>query len=175
MTQQPPNDRRAHHPPMREQVFRHSRLDALDRRITLWMHRWGHSLHRWALALVFLWLGLLKVFGYKSATSILAETVYLGDPKTTVVFLGAWEALIGLMLLWPPLARVSLLLLAIRLPGTLLALVLKPDVCFEETLLVPTIQGQYLIKDTVLITAAMVIGGTVRDERHHSRHLLGSG
>jgi uncharacterized membrane protein YkgB len=149
---------------MRESVFPHPRVDRLDRCVTLWMHHWGHRLHRYGLALVFIWLGLLKVFGYKSATSIVAETVYFGDPQVTVIWLGAWEVAIGLMLLWTPLVRLSMLLLAIRLPGTLLALLLKYDVCFDDSVLTPTIQGQYLIKDIVLITAAMVIGGTVRDE-----------
>ena len=42
-------------------------------------------------------------------------------------------------------------------------LFVKADVCWHEPF-VPTVQGQYLIKDVVLITAAMVIGGTLRSE-----------
>lgn len=143
----------------------HKRLDAVDRAIALWMLRWGHLLHRDAMGVFFLWLGLLKVFGYKSATSLIAHTVYLGSPEVTVTVLGVWEALIGLCLLVRPLIRVALLLLFIRLPGTLLALFIKADVCFVSVPLVPTIEGQYLIKDAILITAAIVIGGTVREER----------
>jgi len=59
---------------------------------------------------------------------------------------------------------VALPLLAIRLPGTVLALVLMPDVCFTELPLVPSPEGQYLLKDLAIFSAAMVIGGTVRDE-----------
>lgn len=117
---------------------------------------------RWAIGAVFMWFGMLKVFGYKSATSIIAETVYFGDPGTTARLLGLWEAVIGLCLVVHPLARVAIGLLVIRLPGTLLALVLKSDVCWTDAALVPTIQGQYLIKDATLFAAAMVIGGGVR-------------
>lgn len=143
----------------------HPRLNALDLAITRFMRQWGHGLHRVLLGGLFIWFGLLKVFGHKSATSIIAETIYVGAPERVVPVLGIWEALIGLCLIYKPLLRVALLLLAIRLPGTLLALILKPDVCWTVTPLVPTIQGQYLIKDFILFAAAMVIGGAVRKDR----------
>jgi hypothetical protein len=37
-----------------------------------------------------------------------------------------------------------------------------PEVCFEDAPLVPTLEGQYIIKNLVLIAAALAIGGTVR-------------
>jgi hypothetical protein len=49
-----------------------------------------------------MWFGMLKVFEYKSATSIIAETVYFGDPDTTARLLGLWEAAIGLCLVATP-------------------------------------------------------------------------
>ena len=64
------------------------RLDDLDRRVIGWMRRYGHSLDRWALGAYFVWFGMLKVLEYKSATSIIAETVYVGDPETTARLLG---------------------------------------------------------------------------------------
>jgi len=141
---------------------RKERFELLDRRITAWMRRHGHYLDRWALGAYFVWFGVLKVLEYKSATSIIAETVYFGDPDTTARVLGLWEAAIGVCLIFHPLARVAIALLAIRLPGTLLALAIKSDVCWTDSSLVPTIQGQYLIKDAILLTAAMVIGGGLR-------------
>lgn len=142
-----------------------SRLESLDRTISYWMERWGHRVHRLTLALVFLWFGSLKVLGYKSATSLIAHTVYYSDPSKVVPILGWWEIAIGLCLVIYPLLRVALLLLAIRLPGTLLALILKVDVCFVEFPMVPSIEGQYLIKDFLLFGAALVLGGTIREEQ----------
>ncbi len=132
------------------------------------MRRHGHYLDRWAIGALFMWFGMLKVFDYKSATSIIAETVYIGDPDTTAHLLGLWEAAIGFCLVVRPLARIAIALLAVRLPGTLLALALKSDVCWTDAALVPTIQGQYLIKDTILFTAAMVIGGGLRRDHEPS-------
>lgn len=141
---------------------RHPRLDQIDEQIVTWMHRVGHRVDRLAIGLVFVWFGLLKVLDFTSATSIIAKTVYLGSPEVTTRLLGLWEVAIGVCLIGPGLARVAVALLAIRLPGTLLALLLRADVCWTDSFLVPTIQGQYLIKDAILFAAAMIIGGTVR-------------
>ena len=136
-----------------------------DRRVADWMERWGHRIHRLTLGLVFLWFGTLKVAGYDSATSLIAHTVYFSSPEIMVPILGVWELAIGICLFFSPLLRIALLLLAIRLPGTLLALLLKADICFVEAPWVPSLEGQYLVKDFLLFGAALVIGGTVREEQ----------
>ncbi len=143
-----------------------TRLDRFDLAVAQRMHRFGHPLHRVLLGALFLWFGSLKILGHTSATGVIAHTVYIGSPEITVPLLGLWEASIGVCLIAPSFVRVALLLIAVRLPGTLLALVVKSDVCWTSTPLVPTIEGQYLIKDFTLFAAAMVIGGTVRRDTH---------
>lgn len=138
------------------------RLRELDDRIVRWMDRLGHPLHRVTLGIFFVWMGLLKQFGYSTGSSLLAHTIYLGSPEVMVPLLGWWEVAIGLALLHPATVRLSLLLMLIRLPGTFLALIFKSDICFDHVPLVPTQEGQYLIKDLMLIAAAMVIGGACR-------------
>lgn len=141
------------------------RFRAIDKRIGQWMETYGHISHRYALGLLFIWFGLLKPFGYKTTTSLLAHTVYWGSPEVVVPVLGWWEVAIGLCLLLRPLNRLGLFLLALRLVGTVTAFFMLPEVCFEGNFWVPTPEGQYLIKDLVLFTAAMLIGGTVHAER----------
>ncbi|MFT5830390.1 MAG: putative membrane protein YkgB [Bacteroidia bacterium] len=143
----------------------HPKYDHVDRRIAQWMQTYGHISHRLALGLLFVWFGLLKPLGHETATSLLAHTVYWGSPEVIVPILGWWEVAIGVCLLFRPLIRLGLLMLTIRLPATLLAFILLPGVCFDDSLFVPTPEGQYLVKDVVLFTAAMIIGGTVRRER----------
>ena len=142
-------------------------LISFDERIAGWMEQYGHFVHRVGLGLMFVWFGCLKIFVFKKATTNRADPIYWGDHDTVVPMLRVWDVAIGLTLLVPrPAAiRVSLALLSVRLCGTLLALVLKADVCFDGSVLVPTPQGQYLIKDALLFGAAMVIGGTIRLER----------
>lgn len=148
---------------MTSQWSRH--LDPLDRRLTHLMERQGHRAERWLLGVIFLWFGLLKVFGQTSASSIIAESIYWFDPDWVVPFLGWWEVVIGSTLIAPRCQRLAVLLLFIRMPGTGLALMYHYDACFSGNVLTPTIQGQYLLKEISLIGAALVIGGTVRRER----------
>ncbi|MBX3364047.1 MAG: hypothetical protein KF866_04710 [Phycisphaeraceae bacterium] len=139
-----------------------ARLERIDRRITRWMHRHGHRVERLGLGVVFMWFGMLKILGQESATSIIAKTVYIGSPSVMVPALGVWEVLIGVCLMHRPLLRAGIALLMIRLPGTLLALAFRYDECFSGSVLTPTVQGQYLLKDAALLGAALVLGSTVR-------------
>ena len=80
-------------------------------------------------------------------------------------FLGVWEMLIGMGLLVRSLNRTAILLLFLQVPGTMLPLVLLPEVCFTQFPLGLTMEGQYVVKNLVLIAAAIVVGGTVRQPK----------
>ncbi len=149
--------------------FGRDKVRRFDDRVIALFSRYGHRLHRISLGTIFIWFGLLKPFGHKTTTSLLAHTVYWGNPESVVPVLGWWEVAIGITMLVRPLLRVSLLLLLVRLPGTLLAFILLPDICFRHIPFVPTPEGQYLIKDLILIFAAIAIVGSVRDEEPRHR------
>ena len=139
-------------------------FDQIDRRIAGWMRRHGHAFLRVSLGVVFIWFGALKPLGMSSAAPLVAKTVYWFDPGVFVPILGWWEVAIGLGLLWRPMVRVALLLLFLQMPGTFLPLVLLPEICFERVPFAPTLEGQYIIKNLVLISAGIVLGGAVRGE-----------
>ncbi len=140
-------------------------FDNIDRRIAGWMQRHGHRLLRYTLAVIFIWFGILKPLGMSPAAELVANTVYWFNPDVFVPILGWWEVVIGVCLLFRPLVRVAILLLFLQMPGTFLPLVLLPDVCFTDFPLGLTLEGQYIIKNLVLISAAIVVGGTVRNLR----------
>lgn len=126
--------------------------------------RYGHWLHRVSLGLLFIWFGLLKPLGHTTTTSLLAHTVYWGSPDLVALLLGWWEVAIGVCLIIRPLVRVALALLVIRLPGIILAFILKPDVCFYQFPFAPTPEGQYLIKDLAIFFASAAIAGSLREQ-----------
>jgi uncharacterized membrane protein YkgB len=66
--------------------------------------------------------------------------------------------IIGICLLYTPLIRIGLFLLALQMPGTFLPLILRPEICFLDFPFNLTLEGQYIIKNLVLIGAAMVVG-----------------
>ncbi len=138
-------------------------FDRFDRALAARMERWGTPVLRVAVAVVFVWFGALKIFGISPAADLVAATVYIVPADVFVPVLGVWEALIGLCMLYRPLIRVGILLLALQLPGTFLPMVLLPHVVFYEFPYALTVEGQYIVKNLVIIGAALVIGGTVRE------------
>lgn len=126
------------------------------------MARHGVWLLRMALGVIFIWFGALKAFGMSPAQDLVANTVYWVESDWFVPLLGWWEVAIGVGLLFRPLIRPAIALLFLQMPGTFMPLVLLPEVCFTRFPLGLTLEGQYIVKNLVLIAAALVVGGTVR-------------
>lgn len=145
-----------------------ARFDALDRRITTAMAAHGLTALRLALALVFLWFGGLKLIPGLSPAEDLAgrtiEQLTFGIVSTAVAIpvLALWEVAIGLGLLLGRWMRATLLLLFVQMLGTVTPLILFPAETWVRFPLVPTLEGQYIIKNVVLVSAAIVLGATVR-------------
>ena len=157
----------------------HSTLDRVDARIAAWMSRYGVRLLRYAIGVVFIWFGGLKLVpGLSPAEELVRNTVYFVDADLFYPVLAVWEVLIGVLLLFRPAVRGALLLLALQMPGTFLPFVVLPEVCFSQwplqsplDLLALTMEGQYIVKNIVLISAGLVVGGTVRDRATPDRRL----
>ena len=148
------------------------RIDDLDLRIASWMSRHGVWLLRMALGVVFIWFGALKLVpGLSPAEALVANTVVWFDPDWFLPVLGVWEILIGVGLLIRPAIRGALLLLALQMPGTFIPLILLPEVCFTAFPYGLTLEGQYIVKNLVIIAAALVVGGTVRRKSDGQKRL----
>lgn len=143
-------------------------LEPIDVRLTTWMARHGITLTRVALGVVFLWFGAIKfVPGWSPAADLAARTIEritfgIATPEIGLPLLAAWESLIGIGLLLGRFLRFTLLLLFVQMPGTMLPLVLFPSETFTAFPHAPTMEGQYIIKNLVLVAAAIVVGATVR-------------
>lgn len=143
-------------------------FDRVDRRITEWMAAHGLTLLRFALAIVFFWFGALKLFpGVSPAESLAGRTIEaltVGAVPTAVALpiLAVWEMAIGVGLFIGRWMRATLLLLFVQMLGTITPLVLFPVETFTTFPLAPTLEGQYIIKNLVIIAAAIVLGATVR-------------
>lgn len=138
-------------------------FENLDKIIVKWMKKDGVLFLKLSLAVVFIWFGALKVIGTSPANELVARTVYWVSPDWFVPFLGWWEILIGLCLLYKPLIRFGIFIMAIQMAGTFLPLILLPEVVYNGNLFSLTLEGQYIIKNLVLISAAIVIGSHARD------------
>jgi uncharacterized membrane protein YphA (DoxX/SURF4 family) len=143
----------------------------IDTSLTRWMAGNGVLLLRLSLGVIFLWFGLLKFFpGLSPAESLAAETIHALSfgwisPAAALVILAVWESAIGLGLLGGWFLRGTLFLLWLQMAGTVTPLILFPELCFQVVPYAPTLEGQYIIKNLVLISAGLVIGATVRGGR----------
>ncbi len=145
-----------------------ARYDRLDRRITLTLAAIAIPVLRAALGVVFLWFGALKFFpGLSPAQDLAGRTIEqlsfgLVPPEVAVPVLAAWEVLIGLGLISGRFLRATLFLLAVQMLGAMMPLVLFPAETFTVFPIAPTLEGQYIIKNVVLVAAAIAVGATVR-------------
>lgn len=127
------------------------------------MTTFGIRILRVCLGMVFFWFGLLKVIGKSPVAELVAQTVYWVSPNFFVPFLGAWEMVVGVGLLCAVALRLTLFLFWLQMAGTLMVLVLRPDVAFQGgNPLLLTAEGEFVIKNLVLIAAGLVVGGTVQ-------------
>lgn len=142
----------------------HARIDEIDYAVVRWMNTYGFRLLRVSLAVIFIWFGALKFAWMSPANEMIAHTVYWVPPELFIPVLGWWEVIIGVCMLFRPLIRLSIFLLFLQMPGTMLPLFILPEVCYTNFPFGLTLEGQYIIKNLVLISAAIVIGGRVRED-----------
>lgn len=146
------------------------RIDQLDEYLTRWMARHGVILLRIALGVVFLWFGLQKWFPGRSPVEELAATTLLRlsgglvGGGWGVPLLGAWEVVIGVGLITGKAVRVTLFCLFLQMLGAGSPLFLFPQRMFDGPF-VATLEGQFILKNLVLVASAIVVGATVRGGR----------
>ena len=114
--------------------------------------------------IIFFWFGFLKIIDLSPAQELVQDTVYwmpfLSAEMWTYV-IGFWEVLIGIFFLFKKTTLVAMLLLLIQMTGTFLPLVILPEITFQDSNpFLPTLEGQYIIKNIIIITAALIIGRT---------------
>ncbi|GAA2993559.1 DoxX family protein [Streptomyces fulvorobeus] len=118
---------------------------------------------RMCVGTVFLWFGVLKFFPEASPAEGVAVrtatklTLGLLPPDVVLRTLAAFETAIGLGLVTGVLLRIALVGFFAHMAGVFSALVLLPGEMWQEGAPVPTLEGQYIIKNVVLIAACLVV------------------
>ena len=149
--------------------FRGSWFDKVDPIITGWMNRNGLFLLRVSIGVVFVWFGVLKFFpGVSAAQDLAIRTIELLTfglvPELLIINgLALWEVVIGIGLSTGKFMRETILLLFLQMMGTFTPIFLFPDEVFNHIPYAPTLEGQYIIKNIVIISAAIVLGGALRN------------
>jgi putative oxidoreductase len=152
------------------------KLEALEARVVPWLACYSVTILRVGLGSIFLGFGLLKFFpGFSPAEGLVMHTLGvlsfgLVPVRVGVVLVAALECAIGLGLITGRFLRPSLALLGFQMIGAMSPLVLFPGELFSGPFYAPTLEGQYVLKDVVLISAGLVIGTTLQGGRLISGH-----
>jgi uncharacterized membrane protein YkgB len=127
---------------------------------------------RVALAIVYIWFGALKVFGMSPAGELVEKTVYWFKPEIFVPILGICEIIIGLGLLVKRFIPITIVLLLSHMAVTFFPVFIVQAVCFDAFPYQPTLVGQYVIKNIVLISGALIIAGKYNEKYYLDRKSL---
>lgn len=142
-------------------------FNKIDNEIASFMQKWGVIALRISLGIIFIWFGILKTIGISPAEPLVKATVgWLPFVSTDgwVIIIGWWEVAIGVFFLFKQTLRIAIGLLAMQMAGTFMPLAILTEVTFQPGGFpyAPTMEGQYIIKNLLIISAALVVGGTVR-------------
>jgi len=160
----PPVDRLA---PRRRQRIRSvasvPAADLVEAAVIGWLHRHSVTLLRLSMGVVIFGFGILKYFpGVSPAENLIATITHLltfglVPGRLAMVLLATVECAIGLSLITNRGLRATIYLLVVWVLGILSPTVLLPGRLFSGPDHAPTLEGQYVLKDIILLGASLVI------------------
>lgn len=148
--------------------FTNHRLVALEGAVHGWLVRHSITALRISMGLIFLGFGVLKFFpGVSPASGLVEATITrmsfgLVPPELGLIVTAVLECAIGISLILQRWVRLTVYLLIGELIGILSPLVLLPGRMFSGPFHAPSLEGQYVLKDIILVAAAMVIATQFR-------------
>ena len=116
---------------------------------------------RLSMGVVFVWFGVLKCLDLSPAQKLVLDALPGSDTHLWVRLIGVWEVLIGIFLLLRKTQKLGLILFFLHVPGTFLPLLVAPECCFISFPFNLTLEGQYIVKNLVLIAAAMTLAASL--------------
>ncbi len=147
-------------------------VQKFDRAVIKYTKRFAIPFARFAIFLVYFWFGALKVFSTSPAnplvSALLSATMPFMTFHTFIILFGLFEMLIGVVFLIPRMERLAVLLLILHLVTTVMPLVLLPGIAWQR-FMVPTLEGQYIIKNILIVALAISIFAHVHTLEHHEK------
>lgn len=133
--------------------------------ITETFKRFSLPLSRASIFIIFFWFGSLKLINESPANplvgSLLNKTLPFIGFNQFIIFLGIWEIIIGVVFLIPKAERIAIILLIPHMITTFMPLIFLPGVAWKS-FLVPTLEGQYIIKNLLIIALAVNIASSIK-------------
>lgn len=135
-------------------------LESFDRSAIEFLKKITSPLARISLFIIFFWFGFLKIIDTSPANplvlALLNKTLPFIQFSQFIIFLGIWEMILGITFLIPKAERLTVAMLIPHMITAFLPLIFLPNITWKS-FLIPTLEGQYIIKNLVIIALAVSI------------------
>ncbi|HSX40370.1 MAG TPA: hypothetical protein VLF68_02035 [Candidatus Saccharimonadales bacterium] len=135
-------------------------MKAFDKFVTQVVNKYSLPVSRFAIFLIYFWFGVLKLFSLSPANPLVAglleKTLPFVSFNQFIIFLGVVEMIIGILFLVPKLEKLASAILIIHMLTTFGPLLLVPAMSWQN-FLVPTLEGQYILKNFVTLALVMQV------------------
>ena len=151
--------------------IKHTKIDykSIDLRLIAFFRRSFIPVARFSIFLIFFWFGFIKLLGLSPASplakALVEQTVGLQYFDTLFVVLALMECIIGILFLFPKATRIVVPLLLAHILIVCSPLLLVPAYTWQS-FLVPTLEGQYIIKNAVVVAVAIGIAASAQPLRN---------
>lgn len=140
----------------------------LDLAIIDWLRRWYLPAARLAVFVIYFYFGVLKLLGDSPATplahALVTKTIGAAQFDWSFMTLALFECLIGVLFLFPKATRIVIPMLFLHMIIVCSPLVIVPHLVFVKPL-VPTLEGQYIIKNVAIIALAIGVAAQTQPLR----------
>lgn len=142
------------------------RLVRFDQIAVEWLSKHSLTMLRISIGVVFIWFGALKLIpGMSPAEPLIRAAISFLPMDLFMPMLAVVEIAIGLGFVTARYMRLTIFALLLQMAGAMSPLILSPDRIWTIVPFALTLEGQYVIKDIILISAGLVVGATVRGGR----------
>lgn len=138
------------------------------------LRQYSVLLSRISIFIIYFWFGLLKIIGLSPASGIVEELfkntvghiplLKMVSPEFFVVAFGIFEVLIGGLFLIPGKEKLASRMFYVHIVTTAGPLFFLKGAVWQKFLLVPTLEGQYIIKNLALVACVLNIISSVPKE-----------
>jgi uncharacterized membrane protein YkgB len=132
-------------------------IHSLEQKVYTFFNNYSDWFLRISIAIVYIWFGILKPFDSSPAADLVANSIYFLPREPFFIFLGVWETILGVMFLIPRLTKITFWIFILHMGGTFTPFITLTDTVFTKFPYGFSLEGQYIVKNIVLISAAIAI------------------
>ncbi|HCH34919.1 MAG: hypothetical protein UY35_C0002G0030 [Candidatus Saccharibacteria bacterium GW2011_GWC2_48_9] len=145
------------------------KITSLDLKLIEFFKRTFVPVARFSIFLIFFWFGLIKLLGLSPASplaeALTARTVGMQYFDLLFYGLALVECVIGILFIFPKFTRIVIPLLLFHMVLVCSPILLVPEMVWQQ-FAVPTLEGQYIIKNAVVIAVAIGIAASAKPLTH---------